>query len=135
MVQWTCGSCGFANEGVASHCGNCDLPLAVALRSTVQKEALSAAKSLSWSSSAIAANVWLFFPEVIPAAIVVFGSPLWVLDLLANGQVVAAAVFTLGIAACVYGFLCAARSESQFGAYAAMVGALLVAVFAYSVKT
>jgi hypothetical protein len=77
----------------------------------------------SWFSE----NAAIFFPEVLPAAFYVLISPIWEIQLIGRGQMVAALILLAGVTACSYSFYCACRNKLRWMAYAAILGSLLTA--------
>jgi hypothetical protein len=70
----------------------------------------------------------MFFPEIIPAAILVLYAPCWALSLFANGDAPAALALLIGEVACVYGFVLGCRLPSKSIAYCSMMAFILLAV-------
>lgn len=72
-----------------------------------------------------AQNAAIFFPEMLPAALIVLISPIWEIQLIVRGQSGAALILPGGVVACSYSFYWACQNRSRWIAYAAIIGTLL----------
>jgi hypothetical protein len=76
-------------------------------------------------------NAALFFPEVLPAAFLVLISPIWEIQLLSRGRLLAAVLLPMGVGLGTYCFYKGCREKSRWIAHASIVGVLLTALATY----
>jgi hypothetical protein len=82
---------------------------------------------LSWFNESAA----LFFPEILPAASIALISPIWEIQLIGRGRIIAPVILPIGVLVCSYFFYWGCRDKLRWIAYAAIVGILLTAVATY----
>ena|ERR1700676_533199 len=83
----------------------------------------------SWFNESAA----LFFPEILPAAFIVLISPIWEIQLIGRGRIIAPVILPMGVSVCSYFFYLGCRDKLRWIAYAAIVGTILTAVATYKV--
>ncbi|PRC92725.1 hypothetical protein S2091_2455 [Solimicrobium silvestre] len=72
-------------------------------------------------------DIFLFFPEIIPAAILAVWSPFWAIQLLLESHFLAALTLLCGVGASGYAFYSGVRSKQKYLAYIGVLGMLLSA--------
>jgi len=75
----------------------------------------------------------LFFPEILPAAFFVLISPIWEIQLIGRGRIVAALILPLGVITGSFLFYWGCREKLRWVAYAAIVVIILTALASYKV--
>jgi hypothetical protein len=81
----------------------------------------------SWFSG----NAVLFFPEILFAALIVLISPIWEIQFIGRGRLIAALVLPIGVTLCSYLFYRGCRDNLRWIAYAAVIGMLLTGFAAH----
>jgi hypothetical protein len=81
----------------------------------------------SWLNESAA----LFFPEILPAAFIVLISPIWEIQLIGHGRIIAPVILPIGVSVCAYFFYWGCRAKLRWIGYAAIVGIMLTAVVTY----
>lgn len=125
--DWVCQNCKRSNPANTSACAACAFPAVYtvkALRGVSPEPGV--APRMSADTDMLKA-FWLFFPEVIPAAIVAISAPLWAAKLFANDHPLAAIALLSGDLFAGYGFVKALLHERKGLAYLVMLAFLLLA--------
>jgi len=135
--RWVCHKCQVVNEPHTERCARCgmearayasQMPVAQEPREPVGREDNA-------QQSVVLQDPWLFFPEVIPAALVALVSPVWCVALLLRGQVGTALLLITTVVACTGGFVLSVRERQKALAYACMLGVLFGAYLAHSASS
>ena len=120
--KWICKKCASANEAQADTCASCACPAVVAPvtldppRERVQSEHFLM-EPRSW---------FLMFPELPIAAVLLLAAPFWAVSLFMNNHPVAAMILLITAGGLVYAAYSAFRANEKWGAYASIVGLLIV---------
>lgn len=130
--RWVCHKCGLSNEPGIGSCSSCGSPAVVTgydLEPHIsEQEAIRRRKDTAERD----AKFMLFFPEIIPAAIVLIGAPVWAISLAFQGHPLSALLLVAGVAVNAFGFFWLSRRGEKWLAYFAMLAVLFVAYIAYS---
>ena len=130
--RWVCHRCAKTNPPGLAACEACGFQAVASGKEIVVQPPKPEvphrppSASLSWNDAV------LFFPEVIPAALVAAASPVWLVSLLAARQFLAALVLLVGVAAGVGAFITGVQGRNKWLAYA---GVVMVIVAAYCVHS
>ncbi|HKW83132.1 MAG TPA: Ran-binding zinc finger domain-containing protein [Burkholderiaceae bacterium] len=125
--RWVCYKCSTVNEPGTQVCLSCGFPSNASghdIAALSQEPKGSAARE---SPSVVARNAFLFFPEVIVAAVVVLGTPVWFVHLLLEGAVFPALALAGGVSSSTVLFVLGYRRNATYSAYLGMAGVLFTA--------
>jgi hypothetical protein len=73
----------------------------------------------------------LFFPEILPAAFIVLISPIWEIQLIGRGRIIAPVILAMGVSVCSFFFYWGCREKLRWIVYAAIVGVIITAAATY----
>jgi hypothetical protein len=134
--RWLCHSCKTANDPGTEKCWSCGFEAYARGRDIPSPQQSTARTS---PERALPLSVWdnpaMYFPEVIPAVIVVIASPVWFFRLLAAQQWLAAGTLATGLV--LGGFLVthALRINATYLVYAAILLVLVAAAIVHTLSS
>jgi hypothetical protein len=82
----------------------------------------------------ITANLWLYFPEIIPSSVVVLISPIWAIQLLVGAHFLAALLLVVGVGLSVGAFISGVRLRHKWLVYFAILISLGAAWLAFALS-
>lgn len=140
--SWSCHGCAANNTAGSSTCAQCGLS-AFATAAQIEQSRKARVPDVVPDQTARPESDWLvsgawsalFFPEVIPAALVLIASPIWLLSLLVAGNILAAVVLATGIATAIAIGYFARRAQSRGLIYTAMIVVLFAALETHSLSS
>jgi hypothetical protein len=127
--EWVCQKCNSSNMAHTDTCAGCGFP------AFFKVEQLPEPVVPPTEQNNIGDAFLMFFPEAIPAVLVVFCSPLWAVLMFSNGNALPALCLLGGVIACSAGFLYAYRRGRKWQAYASMYAVLVLAAMVYRAAT
>lgn len=125
--EWTCQKCLHTNVAHTGACAACGFSANFTV-SQLQKE-LPAEEVIrrQTDKTKLSNAIWLFFPEVIPAAILLICAPIWAMKLISRGNFLAGAALLAGEVFAVWGFIRSLHRREKISAYLCMIGFLALA--------
>lgn len=130
--DWTCQKCGNSNLAHAEACSKCGFAAYFKVKDLpVTSERIALTEEIDQKE--IARAIWMFFPEAVPAFILMFYVPIWAVRLLGAGQLFRGFCLLVAEAVCGYAFIQGLRLGKKWVAYASMVVFILIAIYVHSV--
>lgn len=133
--RWVCHKCATANPPGLAACKACGFQALATGKEIAVANPKPEPPQRRTAASISGSDVALFFPEILPAAVVAAASPFWLASLLAAGQYLAAAVLLGGVAAGVSAFVTGMQMRSRWLAYVGVVGVLVAAYGAHTLAS
>ncbi len=132
--EWVCQKCQHANNAHTAQCAGCGFSAYFKVAQLPEPVELPAPMTAA-KQNQFGDNFIMFFPEVIPALMIVLCAPVWAMRMFGNGNALPALGLLGGVVAFSAGFIYAYRRGRKWQAYAFMFAILVLAAMVSSAAT